>query len=224
MLFEQLLRETIHGNYDTIISKINENPEIINQSLNRTGFYEYKYALWRGSTLLIAAVVAGHIQIIKFLLNKGSNINQGDEDNWTPLHFASHFYYIDICNLLLSKGANLMLKSIGGKTALDVISNYRVVNNTIIKKGREIMLDSFKNGPLPDQKWTRRWPFMNMMVGCGFQPINNNKDAIFKSWYVKISSDKYNGNNKNNKDIYRELLQMKIFGHEGFWRIIASYL
>jgi ankyrin repeat protein len=44
--------------------------------------------------------------LAKVLIECGANVNSQDTDNWTPLHFASKFGYLDAARLLLDHGAD----------------------------------------------------------------------------------------------------------------------
>lgn len=41
-----------------------------------------------GMTALHQAVLDNNLAVVKILINHGSDINQQDEDSWTPLHAA----------------------------------------------------------------------------------------------------------------------------------------
>ena len=59
-----------------------------------------------GYTMLHYAASHGHIDLIKFLVEKGGNINALDLTNWTPLHLAAIADNYKACKVLLELGAN----------------------------------------------------------------------------------------------------------------------
>ncbi|WP_443938775.1 ankyrin repeat domain-containing protein [Pedobacter sp. MW01-1-1] len=67
---------------------------------------------------LFCACSNGHLIITKYLLSKGANPNEKDEQNNTALMQASYGGYFDIVKLLISVGANLYDKDNFGQTAL----------------------------------------------------------------------------------------------------------
>ncbi|XP_006639319.2 unconventional myosin-XVI isoform X1 [Lepisosteus oculatus] len=55
----------------------------------------------------------------EILIEKGMNVNQQDEDFWTPLHVACACDNTDIALLLLLAGANVLLQDVNGNLPLD---------------------------------------------------------------------------------------------------------
>lgn len=56
--------------------------------------------------ILSYAVCSSNIDLVKFLITNGANINQLDANGTTPLHYASRMGSAEIVKLLCSKGAN----------------------------------------------------------------------------------------------------------------------
>jgi ankyrin repeat protein len=58
------------------------------------------------ATLLIKAAAKGHCEICYLILEKGANIDLGDQNNKTALYHAVINGHFEVCRLLHSKGAN----------------------------------------------------------------------------------------------------------------------
>ncbi|CAM9915357.1 unnamed protein product [Lampetra planeri] len=58
-----------------------------------------------GITALHNAVCAGHMNIVRFLVQFGVNVNAGDSDGWTPLHCAASCNSTQLCRFLVETGA-----------------------------------------------------------------------------------------------------------------------
>jgi len=75
-----------------------------------------------GITPLHLAVKTGNMDIVKYLVKKGANVNAQLRDKVTPLHWACCKGHHEIVAYLISKGAEIDLKDIDGLTALHTAS------------------------------------------------------------------------------------------------------
>lgn len=60
----------------------------------------------------------GHAEVVRTLLEKGSNIEAASKDNWTPLNSAAKSGHFEVVKLLLEKKANMEAANKAGWTAL----------------------------------------------------------------------------------------------------------
>jgi len=77
------------------------------------------------STPLHIAVADNELGIAQFLLDSGANINATNYKGFTPLYLASFYCYLDMVELLLFNNVDTGIKDVNGKTALDVVGDYR---------------------------------------------------------------------------------------------------
>lgn len=61
-------------------------------------------------TILINSVAKGNIEIAKFAIENGADINFQDKSGYTSLHFCALYKYIELTDLLLEKGADLNIR------------------------------------------------------------------------------------------------------------------
>lgn len=79
----------------------------------------------KGETWLIAAISSKNRHLVEFLLNHGANANKKMEfKNVSPLHRASAIGCLDICELLISRGAKVNAVGEYGKTPLHLASQF----------------------------------------------------------------------------------------------------
>ncbi len=69
-------------------------------------------------TLLMWAVKANEYEMVKFLLEKGADLNRQDKFGYSAIMFAVIMRNLPIVSLCMSKGADLQLKTVDGKTAM----------------------------------------------------------------------------------------------------------
>ncbi|CAH1396720.1 unnamed protein product [Nezara viridula] len=93
------------------------------------------------STPLHEAVIGDHIDLVKYLIAKGADLNAMDEMKRTPLHWAVFYNYEDLVFVLISKGAGLNRKDCDGLSPLHIsaLKGYKKVTDMLIKYG------AFKN-------------------------------------------------------------------------------
>jgi ankyrin repeat protein len=86
------------------------NHQFYNSALNTTSLYE-------DSTPLCVAIAKRDVEMVKKLLEYGSNVNE-TSNGLTPLMMASRYNNVEILRILVAKGANSKVKDQNGFTAL----------------------------------------------------------------------------------------------------------
>jgi ankyrin repeat protein len=77
------------------------------------------YKEWDSATLLHDAVGRNQLDVAKYLLDKGADVNAVTTDGLTPLHMASQNGNIEMTKLLLERGAKINALDAKGWTPLD---------------------------------------------------------------------------------------------------------
>ena len=60
------------------------------------------------------------IQTVKFLLERGADVNEAGQFGWTPLHAASYQGLNDVIQFLIAKGSKIDVKDSFGQTPLSI--------------------------------------------------------------------------------------------------------
>ena len=91
---------------------------VIRYSLDSFVGYYKKYIVKRGFTPLFYVCEKGHIDIVKYLVEHGANINKEDKNDWTPLFWACKEGHKDIVECLVEQGVNVNKEDNDGWTPL----------------------------------------------------------------------------------------------------------
>jgi len=75
-----------------------------------------------GATLLSTAALHGRLEVARYLIERGANVNATNRDGNTPLHVAAFLCRTDVVQLLLDKGGDVNKRSNRRETPVDVVS------------------------------------------------------------------------------------------------------
>jgi ankyrin repeat protein len=110
----------------------------INDS-NESANYENVSMLNTEVSTFCKLIAKGDIDAVKSMIAAGADINQKSV-GMTPLMYAARHNRVEIVNLLISKGANLKVKSNRGYSALDyaemskAVDAYKVISDVLYSK------------------------------------------------------------------------------------------
>lgn len=113
----------------TILNSVDLEPGVA-AFLVKTG--ADKFTSYTNINNLFSAVKINKFSRVKMLCQKGADVNQIDENNFTPLQYATFSDYLEMTNYLLNRGANI-------KDSSNVGSSF----NTALYKNREFIIQLF---------------------------------------------------------------------------------
>ncbi|XP_010148833.1 PREDICTED: protein phosphatase 1 regulatory subunit 12B-like, partial [Eurypyga helias] len=70
--------------------------------------------------LQMEACIDENLDMVKFLVENGANVNQQDNEGWTPLHAVASCGYLNIAEYLISHGANVANVNSEGEVPSDI--------------------------------------------------------------------------------------------------------
>ena len=182
------------------------------------------------STALMMAVAGGDLALVLALLKRGADVHERDAISWTALLGAAFWARNpEICELLLSRGADLLTSDNDGATALRVYGTRSGLTAAEVKAGRQRLREAWASGPHPsqvqrrrDENWARRWPLVQVLVLGGFQPLAARRallqqtalppDVALPRLPCATAAERLG------------LVRAKVWSHPGIWRAIAAFL
>ena len=81
-----------------------------------------------GFTSLYLVVEEGKLDVVKFLIEKGANVNAKCKNDYTPLCIAAEKGKLDVVKFLIEKGANVDKKNKNGWTPLHVAAKEGILD------------------------------------------------------------------------------------------------
>ncbi|MBN1974628.1 MAG: ankyrin repeat domain-containing protein [Sedimentisphaerales bacterium] len=130
-----LRNDLIQNRWEVIDSLIRDRPE--DQNLSR---YEVM--------ILNCAGLSGKIEVVKYYLDRGSDIDKDLSNGFTLLHLAIRTGHTELAEYLIDKGANLTLQTNEKMTPimLAVTHNRKEIEEMLIKKGikRDVFTETIR--------------------------------------------------------------------------------
>ena len=199
-----------------------DNPQLAQGLLQRGANLHARNS--NGYDALMYASYRGHIAVCTVLLDRKADPDSSDQYD-SALSLAARGDRLQVCLLLISRRANLMLALTGG-SALARYGEYKRPRLTAdeLEQRRAIVLTAFEQGPHPDMCWKRRWPFVCVLVGCDFQPLAARKAHLLMINPPLPHDAAIPPVPIGTPELYRAYLHGCIFAHPGFWKLIAAFL
>ena len=99
---------------------MNNNQNSTNhQNFKKNKFEDFKnLKIPDGSIQLHNAAIRGNLQLVKYMVLNGANVDITNNKNYTPLSFSSMKGHLEIVKFLVSQGANIEHKTSIGLTPL----------------------------------------------------------------------------------------------------------
>jgi len=226
----QLLEHCMFPRRAEALALLDLQPGLLNLRWAGAGFVVNGKWAYPSTTVLMMAGQGGDLGLVLALLERGADLHARDDVDWTALIAAAWWARTpEVCELLLSRGVDLMAESINGNTALTLYGNGSRLTTAEKEAGRKRLREAWASGPHPsqvqcrrDENWARRWPFVQVLVLGGFQPLAARRallqqtalppDVALPRLPCATAAERLG------------LVRAKVWSHPGIWRAIAAFL
>ena len=100
----EIIEATNRGDLERIVTLLEEEPELLDEDVSNR---HDEFKLGEAGTPLHVAAWFGHIEIAKYLLDRGADINKKNRWGRTPLHYAQEAGSPEMREFLVERGAEL---------------------------------------------------------------------------------------------------------------------
>ena len=243
--FEQLRLQASRGETDAVLAAVDAEPGLVTRA-GATGWTLLHMACIGGHVdlarslldrkadihqpgnngwdALMDASMFGHVPVLVLLISRGANVNARDNAGLTALAYAARMDKLPACLYLISQRADLLSVNNLGQSVLEGYGLWANLTPAVLEQCRALLQHAYDEGPHPNARWARRWPFVMVMVCYGFQPTAARRAVLLALNPPLPTNVKIPPIVMRTKAQRRAFLNMAVFGHEGIWRIIASYI
>jgi len=154
-----------------------------------------------GNTLLHLAAFGGHLDIVKYLIEKGADLHATNKNNGTPLHAAASNGKLNVVEYLIEeKKVNLEVQDKDGNTSLSLAARggHLDVVEYLVEKGANLSVTN-KSGNTP------MYEAMSFDIVKYFAEKGANINAVNKNGFTLLHVAAANGN----LDVVKYLIEEK---------------
>lgn len=211
------------GDLAKVRELLDENPELLNLRDNTR---------W-GEMPIHYAAVSGQIEVVKYLLSRGADINSRDNYNNTPLIMTSNHWHNNLTKYLIEKGADVNAKGDDDETLLLRVTrttNYSIVEY-IVKKGADVNVkDKDGNTPLLNAAEMGDPSTVDVLLkyGADINAVNNRgATVLFRTVelnpFIEVGGWLFReGDVKNYSELILSLRDNRDPAREQIWRLLSK--
>jgi hypothetical protein len=219
------------GDITEVLTVLDNNKDLIHKIYDDCNLIQY-------------AARYGKLELVSEFLNRGADINTYNKIGFNALCYASFWNHIEIVIFLLDRGAypcNAAIQWVCNFAHYDICilllrrgrdtlnENNYIQKNALNKYGflaqRRLTLEVIelqKKNLFNEWNWIRRWPFLEIIFGHGFQHLEYSRKLLFSS--ALSHSSLIPPIEINTPEKFRAFLVSLVFGNKDLLQIILSYI
>ena len=245
--FDQLRQQARDGLTDVVLAAVDAEPGLVTRAsgggltlLHETcsgghvdltrGLLDRKANIHQrdngGWEALMWASMNGHMPVLVLLISRGADVNARDNTGLTALASAALCDKLPASLYLISQKADLLSVDNHGQSVLEDYGSWanHLLTPAVLEKRRALLQHAYDEGPHPNARWARRWPFVMVLVCYGFQPTAARRAVLLALNPPLPPNVPIPAIPIGTKEQFRAYLLGLVFSHPGFWKIIASYI
>ena len=244
--FNQLRRQAYRGQTDVVLAAVDAEPGLVTRGgvhgftlLHRAyigghvdlarGLLDRKANIHQrtniGRDALMIASENGHVPLLVLLISRGADVNARNYIGQTALAWAALNDNLPACLYLISQRADLLSVNNAGESVLEGYGRgANPLTPAVLEQRRALLQHAYDEGPHPNARWARRWPFVMVLVCYDFQPTAARRAVLLALNPPLPPNVPIPAIPIGTKEQYRAYLLGLVFSHPGFWKIIASYI
>jgi hypothetical protein len=181
-----------------------------------------------GSDAIMLSAMHSRLPALTLLFTSGADMTATDTFGQNALMRAALNNSLECAVYLLSRGCDLRLVDNVGQSAIDLYGMLGNISDEVKEQHRQILRDAFAEGPHISQirrrAWLRRLPFLHFGAGCGFQPLAARRAAELASNPPLPPDAAIPAELNETPEQQRALLRRGVFGNEGIFKTITSFI
>jgi ankyrin repeat protein len=168
--------------FDNSLSRLKQllgdNKKKINQELSSAFYTPLHYASYNGK-----------LQIAKYLIENGADINVQTLDLYTPLHFAIKYGHVNLAKYLIEQGADINLQTYKKEAAIhiSIAKGLYSLSKLLIDKGADLTMSAEHGTPLHYAEMYGDLKIAKHLIknGSDINAFDDNKDTVLHNAIYK---------------------------------------
>lgn len=165
-----------------------DNVKILNRELMKgpqpkTGIPDISVVDFHSQTFNLVHICSsyGSLKCLKYLFDKGTDVNLANNCNWMPIHFASKHGYSDMVNDIIKRGGLVNVQTKEGYSPIELAAwfGHFDITKILFENGADIHVkDAYNNTPFHRACQAACNPVIKFLLEKGANPHEPNNESL----------------------------------------------